>query len=153
MERVLDGGCQCGAVRYHYEGAIRFIFCCHCTECQKQSGSAFGMGLWLDASGLTRVSGTLRTWTRRLAAGEDLCCEFCEACGTRVYHTSDGYRAAGLVSIKPGTLDDSSWVRPLAHTWRARAQPWVVFAPDGLVYDGNPPQGFSRLAEECARAR
>ena len=139
MRRILEGGCQCGSVRYRYEGEVLFIFVCHCTECQKQSGSAFGMGLWIQASGLQRLSGTLRSWTRRLPAGEDMICEFCEECGTRVFHISEGYRAAGMLSIKPGTLDDTSWIQPYAHIWRTRAQPWMIFKPGTVLYERSPP--------------
>lgn len=109
MNRVLEGGCQCGSVRYRYEGEILNIFVCHCTECQKQSDSAFGMALWLREIGLQRISGTQRHWVRRLPSNQDMLCEFCEVCGTRVYHTSENNRLGGIVSIKPGTLDDTSW--------------------------------------------
>ena len=140
MKRVLNGGCQCGSVRYRYEGEVLNIFVCHCSECQKQSGSAFGMGLWLRESGLRRISGELRKWVRRLPSEEqDMVCEFCKLCGTRVFHTSDSNRAAGIVSIKPGTLDDTTWLEPLAHIWTARAQPWVTFKPGTKQYEQNPP--------------
>lgn len=143
MNRVLEGGCQCGSVRYRYSGEVLNIFVCHCTECQKQSGSCCGMGLWLRESGLQRVSGNLRHWIRRLPSDQDMPCEFCERCGTRVYHTSDSNRAAGIVSIKPGTLDDTSWLEPFAHIWTARAQPWVTFRAGPKLYEHNPPSLIS----------
>lgn len=55
-------------------------------------------------------------------------CEFCDLGGTRMFHTSDMNRAAGIVSTKPGTLNDTTWLEPLAHIWTARAQPWVTFS-------------------------
>jgi hypothetical protein len=146
MVRTLEGGCQCGVVRYRYIGEILNIFVCHCTECQKQSGSACRMGMWLRASGLTLVSGTLRQWTRRLSSEQDLLCEFCDVCGTRIFHTSDSNRAAGIVSIKPGTLDDTSWIQPKAHIWTARAQPWMTLADGPRKYEGNP----ATLASLCS---
>lgn len=139
MKRILEGGCQCGSVRYRYEGEVLNIFVCHCTECQKQTGSAFGMGLWVRASGLERLSGTLLKWTRRLPTGEDMICEFCDQCGTRVFHVSESYRASDIVSIKPGTLDDTSWIQPHAHIWLTRAQPWMAFKPQTIMYERNPP--------------
>jgi hypothetical protein len=146
VKRALDGGCQCGTVRYRYEGEVLNIFVCHCSECQRQSGSAFGMGLWLRESSLRRISGELRTWVRRLPSEQDMVCEFCERCGTRVYHTSESNRAVGIVSIKPGTLDDTAWLEPFAHIWTTRAQPWVTFKPGAKLYGQNPPS-LASLAE------
>src|SRR5580658_9644644 len=104
MNRVLEGGCQCGAVRYRYRGEVLNLFVCHCSECQKQSGSACAMGLWIHNDRLERLSGDLGRWMRKLPSGQEMICEFCNCCGTRVYHTSDSNRAAGIISIKPGTL-------------------------------------------------
>jgi hypothetical protein len=73
-------------------------------------------------------------------------CEFCEKCGTRVYHTSESNRAAGIVSIKPGTLDDTSWLMPLAHIWTVRAQPWMQIASGSQIFEQNPPT-LASLAE------
>ena len=44
----LEGGCQCGAVRYAISAAPLTLYCCHCTECQAQSSSAFGMSMLVD---------------------------------------------------------------------------------------------------------
>lgn len=138
MTMKLEGGCQCGAVRYRYTGEVMNVFVCHCTECQKQSGSACGMGMWLQADRLERLSGTLKQWTRRLPSGQDMVCEFCAVCGTRVFHTSETNRAAGVISIKPGTLDDTSWIDPKSHIWTARAQPWMMIPPQARQHAGNP---------------
>jgi hypothetical protein len=97
------------------------------------------MGLWVRASGLERLSGTLLKWTRRLPTSEDMICEFCDQCGTRVFHVSESYRASDIVSIKPGTLDDTSWIQPHAHIWLTRAQPWMAFKPQTIMYERNPP--------------
>jgi hypothetical protein len=53
-------------------------------------------------------------------------CAFCPSCGTRIYHRID----AGI-SVKAGTLDDTSSLRPAAHYWTRRKQPWVTI-PDGV---------------------
>jgi hypothetical protein len=151
VKRILEGGCQCGAVRYRYEGEVLNIFVCHCTDCQKQSGSAFGMGLWLYESELRRLSGKLRTWVRRLPSNQDMLCEFCETCGTRVFHTSESNRAAGIISIKPGTLDDTSWLEPFTHIWTTRAQPWVRYKEGAKLYEYNPPSLASLASKMTAR--
>lgn len=124
---------------------------CHCSECQKQSGSAFGMARWVRESGLRRISGELRKWVRRLPSEQEMVCEFCARCGTRVFHTTDSNRAAGVVSIKPRTLDDTLWLEPLAHIWTARAQLWVTFKPGTTKYEQNPPSlaSLASLSRSC----
>ena len=144
LKRILSGGCHQALSATSAEGVIVNIFTCHCTECQKQSGSAFGMTLSLQEGGLRRLSGDLRQWIRRLPSNQNLLCEFCALCGTRVYHTSDSNRAAGTLSIKPGTLDETSWLKPFAHLWTDRAQPWITIAPGQIRYARNP----SRFASE-----
>jgi hypothetical protein len=88
--------------------------------------------LGLCASQLPSL-GTLLKWTRRLPTGEDMQCEFCDRCGTRVFHVSESYRAKGIVSIKPGTIDDTRWIRPRAQIWLERAQSWLAFKPDAVT--------------------
>ena len=139
MNRTLEGGCQCGSVRYKYASEVLNIFVCHCIECQKQTGSACAMGLWVQESGLQRLRGTLRHWMRRLPSGQNMICEFCDQCGTRMYHTSDSNKTKGIVSIKPGTLDDTTWLQPRAHIWTCRAQPWMRIDPEQRQYLRNPP--------------
>jgi hypothetical protein len=116
------GGCQCGLVRYRLSGEPLMINICHCAECQRQSGSAFGMSLMVPAHSLV-VEGLLKEFARTADSGRTLRCFFCPECGTRIYH-QPAY-AAGVVNLKPGTLDDRSWLRPSAHFWTSSRQPWV----------------------------
>ena len=121
MDRVIEGGCQCGRVRYRVEGAPFGLAVCHCTECQRQSGSAFGMSLAVASSAFKLRSGALKTFEVKCDSGRSKTCAFCPECGTRIYHqTSNG------MSIKAGTLDDTSWLKPDAHYWTKRKQSWVV---------------------------
>src|SRR3546814_10464899 len=60
------GGCQCGAVRYSVDPEqIRTLCCCHCRDCQKQSGSAFGMSLILPRRAFALEQGELAVWSHR----------------------------------------------------------------------------------------
>jgi len=115
MGRVIDGGCQCGRVRYRVEGKPFGLAVCHCTECQRQSGSAFGMSLAVASSAFKLYTGALKTFEVKCESGRIKTCAFCPDCGTRIYHqTGNG------MSIKAGTLDDTSWLKPNAHYWTKR---------------------------------
>lgn len=137
MVEHLEGRCQCGDVTYRVEGETVALFACHCSECQRQTSSAFGMALWVQDYRKEILTGNTRSWTRVMPSGKALVGEFCAACGTRLFHQVAGQQT--LMSVKPGTLDDTRSLAPVAHIWTASAQGWVEF-PDGvLLYRGNPP--------------
>jgi hypothetical protein len=129
-----DGGCQCGAVRYRIEGSPLALAVCHCRECQRQSGSAFGMSLAVPSAAFRLLSGALKTFRVTCDSGRVKTCAFCPECGTRIHHQV----LAAVLSLKPGTLDDTAWLEPAEHFWTKRKQPWVAipdearcFADDG----------------------
>ena len=127
----LSGGCQCGEVRYRINSAPKTLYACHCTDCQKQSSSAFGMSLIVDATDLEFTTGqdSIRHWDTRGEDGALKRCAFCEQCGTRLYHAGeDGV----LISVKAGSLDETRWLKPVAHIWLRSAQPWLNLATDRL---------------------
>lgn len=124
-----EGGCQCGAVRYRLTEEPVMLAICHCKDCQRQSGSAFGMSLVVPKSGFSLLSGTLKTFERLADSGRKLSCSFCPECGTRIHH--EPRYAEGILNIKAGTLDDTSWLEPRVSVWMRSKQPWVVL-PEGL---------------------
>ena len=128
MSTTRDGGCQCGTVRYRIEGTPLDLAVCHCTECQRQSGSAFGMSLAIRAADFHVVSGVLKSFTVLCDSGRTKTCTFCPDFGTRIYHQTDSRR----MSVKAGTLDDRTDLRPDAHYWTTRKQAWVII-PDGVT--------------------
>ncbi len=130
-----EGGCQCGRVRYRVSGDPLALVACHCKECQRQSGSAFGMSLMVRASGFT-VQGELKMFERAADSGRTLRCFFCPECGTRIYH--EPAYAAGIVNIKAGTLDDTAGLEPQRHTWIDSKQGWVLI-PDGTPTNPRQP--------------
>jgi hypothetical protein len=126
MTQGPTGGCQCGAVRYRIVGKPLELVVCHCTECQRQSGSAFGMSLVLPLRQLEILAGQVKFFEVRADSGRTKSCAFCPECGTRLYH-----RKGDTISVKAGTLDDTSALKPSAHYWTKRKQPWVQI-PDGV---------------------
>jgi hypothetical protein len=123
----MDGGCQCARVRYRIEGKPLAVVVCHCTECQRQSGSAFGMSMAVPRDAFRLLSGELRAFDVSCDSGRIKTCTFCPTCGTRIYHQV----SREVLSIKPGTLDDTSGLDPDTHFWTKRKQPWVPI-PDGV---------------------
>jgi hypothetical protein len=138
MDSVLSGGCQCGAVRYEVRGRPIRTYACHCSICQKQSGSAFGLSAQFPAGSFSLTQGRLENFVRP-GRGRNIRCYFCSSCGTRVYHqmfTDEG--DLPRFSLKPGTLDDRSRFRPDCHLWVENAQPWVTFWDTDVVFAQQP---------------
>ena len=137
MKLPLTGGCQCGRVRYAAEAEPLTLYACHCTECQRQSASAFGLSMPVLAEALRLTSARPKEWRRTADSGRTVACQFCGDCGTRLLHRPE--RNPAVVNLKPGTLDDTAWLDPLGHVWTKSAQPWLRQSLTGpLVFAGQP---------------
>ncbi len=129
-ELPLAGGCQCGAVRYELKSHPNRTYVCHCTECRKQSASAFGITLNVNRDAFFLLKGTTSIWSRETDSGNSLDCHFCPVCGTRVWHESGP--DTETVSIKGGSLDAGPDLSAGIHIWTSRKLPDVII-PDGAV--------------------
>ena len=149
MTAPYHGGCQCGSVRYVVKAEPVTLYICHCRDCQKQTASAFAMSLTVRSDQIDITTGTLKEWRRPAESGADVFCRFCPTCGTRIIHGKD--TRPEFVNVKPGTLDDTSWLTPVAQIWTTRAQPWIDFGPRFLSYPSQPPDSadmWSRWHDE-----
>ena len=133
MTARYTGGCQCGSVRYVVTMEPIRLLACHCKECQRQSGSAFGMAMSVKKDSLT-VTGLTKQFTRVADSGNEVTGVFCPDCGVRIYHVLN--TAPDVASIKPGTLDDTRWLRPELFIWMKRAQGWVPVPDDVKALEG-----------------
>jgi hypothetical protein len=132
-----SGGCQCGAVRYEITGPPRVVYACHCTDCQRQSGSAFAMAAVIPRENFRVTKGTPEMFARQTSTTKSTEGWFCPKCGTRLYHVPGG-AAYPNRNIKPGTLDDASWLVPTTHFWTRSAQKWVVIPDDAVRHETQP---------------
>lgn len=136
------GGCQCGAVRYSITGPLK-AYCCHRSECRKQSSSAFGISVPVMERSLS-IDGEMGLWTRPTDSGSLTECYFCTQCGSRLYHS--GRNRPGLVTVKGGSLDDPSNVQMLGHIWVKSKPDWLVLS-DGLPQLETQPQTMEEWTE------
>ena len=131
----IRGGCQCGSLRYTITEAPVTYYVCHCTMCQKQSGSAFGSSLQIPARGV-ELTGPFATHPHMGGSGRMSDHVFCPNCGARVTHR---IRGGEVIVVKPGTLDDTSWLRPAGHIFTATRQHWVPLPETGaLLFEDYP---------------
>lgn len=138
----MTGGCHCGAVRYRITTSPKLIYACHCTNCQRVTGSAFSMAVVFPAEALDIGSPELQgvSFKPDPAGARTSTRWICPTCGTWICGGAKPGTAppAGLRAIRAGTLDDTSWVRPNVHFWTRSAQRWVRISPDATVFKTQP---------------
>ncbi len=132
----LKGGCQCGRLRYELTAAPLMLYACHCTNCQKQTGSAFVLSTAIVENAFSFVEGDPAKTEWISDAGAARYGLYCGDCGGRICNGQTP--SIGVLSLRAGTFDDRSWVRPAAHIWVKSAQSWIKFDEDDLLYDRQP---------------
>src|SRR5579862_6696199 len=98
----ISGGCLCGQVRYSASVEPIFVGVCHCTDCQKFSGSAFAAVIGVPKAAVT-VTGTLKTFTKNGDSGQPMSREFCPECGSGIMDVAALMPEVAMLNI--GTLD------------------------------------------------
>lgn len=121
---TINGSCLCGSVHYSSPMAPLTTAVCHCSDCQKQSGSAFSVNLLIPAEGFLVEGATLGSYSKTGGSGLPVRRFFCSGCGSALY--SELATMPGLLAIKAGTLTGAAQVKPQLHLWCASALPWVT---------------------------
>jgi hypothetical protein len=119
----MTGGCACGAIRYEITSFPLLLYSCHCNDCQTISGSAFALNMPVATQGFRIVAGQPKAWRRLSPSGAAVISWFCGDCGGRLYGEHPSRPAS--MTIRAGTLDNTSWLAPSAHTFMESAQPWL----------------------------
>ena len=135
MSEALTGGCQCGAVGYAVAGPLPPAYACHCNECKKQSGSAFGLSIAIEWQRLT-VSGDVKTIQGLTFSGKPKLRCFCPQCGNRLWHRPA--QKSDWITLKAGTLDCAATIAPRGHLWVSQKQPWITLDPALPAFDTQP---------------
>lgn len=131
----LEGGCLCGAIRYRVNDDPLTLYACHCTDCQRQSGSAFGLTMIVARTAFELLRGEPLELDLTTPDGRRRRPRLCGACGTRVYNESS---VEQVLAVRGGSADDIASLRPIGHIWTRSAQPWVVIPEGALSYPGQP---------------
>jgi hypothetical protein len=126
MQLPLTGGCQCGKIRYQITEQPSLVYACHCTDCQHITSSAFSLGVALPEAAFRLTSGEPRALQRVPDSGRLNTRFICPDCACWVYSQPRG----GVVRVRAGSLDDTSWLRPTRHIWTRSKQPWVALPAD-----------------------
>ncbi|WP_348252710.1 GFA family protein [Trichocoleus desertorum] len=107
-------------MRYEIRAEPLTLYACHCKECPKQSSSAFGLSMPVPRAAVVILQGQPKQWQRVSDSGREVSCLFCGERGTRLFHNPA--RNAKITNVKAGTLDDTSWLKPVGNLWTQSSQ-------------------------------
>jgi hypothetical protein len=134
MKLPQTGGCQCAKVRYEITEEPQSVYTCHCLDCQRLTSSAFSLGIVVPEQGFRLIGLEPRRLQRTADSGRVNIRLVCPECGSWVCGTPRD----GVVRVRGGTLDDTSWLRPTRHIWTRRKQPWIELPEGDEVFEGQP---------------
>ena len=125
---TFDGGCTCRTVRYRMTSRPLFVNCCHCTWCQRETGSAFAINAMIEADRVVLLRGEVDVVDTPSASGKAQRIARCPHCRVAVW---SNYGGSGDVVrfVRVGTLDEPDRLPPDVHIFTASKQRWVVLPP------------------------
>jgi hypothetical protein len=128
MTVAREGGCSCGAVRYRLASEPLFTHCCHCLNCQRQTGSAFVINLLIETDRVEVLAGAPQAVDVPRDDGSSQRVFRCPTCEVAVFSE---YGHPGFRFVRGGTLDDPSAIAPDVHIFTRSKLPRVTL-PDSV---------------------
>lgn len=158
-EQTLEGGCACGAVRYRLAGEPIYVNNCHCTLCQRQSGTGSAVNAFYESDRVTLLSGELVSHSVPAGSGKPQEIVRCSVCMASVWSHYPRLGRLGT-GVKVGTLDAPGALRPDAAIFLSSKLPWAVVPADvpqfERTYDAKellPPERLARLGALIEQAK
>ena len=118
-----EGGCACGAVRYRLTSDPLFVHCCHCLNCQRQTGSAFVINLLIEADRVELLSGDPQPVDVPRDGGSKQRIYRCPTCQVAVFSE---YGRPEVWFVRGGTLDQPSSITPDVHIYTRSKVGWIT---------------------------
>jgi hypothetical protein len=133
----VSGGCLCGGVRFELTESPQSAGYCHCTRCQRRTGTSSSPQARIDGRTLRLLCGEelLKGWRHGDSGFEKL---FCSECGAHLFSRNPDDHTQ--MSVRMGAFDDDPGVRPSWRAFVAYAAPWEAIPDDGLerIAEGKP---------------
>ena len=147
---IMEGGCVCGGVRYRTKRAPMFVHCCHCTWCQRESGSAFALNALIEATEVELIKGEPESVRVPSDSGKGQVFTRCPDCRVALWSNYNGAKDK-VHFIRVGTLDDAHAITPDIHIYTSTKMPWVQLPDDVPVMEEYyrrsaywPPESYAR---------
>jgi len=115
--------CACGQLRAECRGEPRLVALCHCLDCQRRTGSAFGIAAFWPRESVA-AEGRASGFSRLADSGFGIRFHFCPDCGSTVYW--EPARKPEMIAVAVGAFADPGFPAPQQAVWDQRRHPWVV---------------------------
>lgn len=130
MFQIHEGGCLCGAHRYRVKGEPMRVSICHCTFCQRRTGSACGIAVFFPEENVEMTGNDFAVYEHTSdESNMKIRLNFCRRCGTTVLAELERFPTGRV--IFGGTFDNTNWFTIERHIWTRSAQHWMVW-PENL---------------------
>ena len=134
MKNKLKGGCLCGAVSYVVEERFEAFYFCHCTQCQKVTGSAFASNILTDVDNVEWTNGVSNIENYQHPSRE-FSKAFCKTCGAGVPHIN---KTRTHLVIPAGSLIDQPSSKPTANLFKPESASWLEHGLSAKQFKGFP---------------
>jgi hypothetical protein len=128
----VEGGCACGEIRYRLTSEPLIVHCCHCLNCQRQTGSAFVINILIERDRVDVLSGVPRAVDLPRDDGSTQRVYRCPSCEIAVFSE---YSRGDVWFVRAGTLDDPAAVTPDIHIYTRSKLPWVRIPEGAHAFD------------------
>lgn len=148
---ALEGQCACGAVRYRLKTGPMFVHCCHCTDCQRQTGGAFAINALIETDRIEILRGEPLPTRMPTDSGGVHDVYRCPDCATALWSDYGGRPEMRFVRV--ATLGDPAVLPPDVHIFARSKLPWVGLPADAQVFEVYYDMARLWPAESLARRR
>ena len=145
-----EGRCACGAVRYRLTAEPLFVHCCHCLNCQRQTGSAFVINALIEKDRLELLSGEPVAVPVPRDDGSQQTIVRCPSCQIALWSF---YTRPDVAFVRAGTLETPSSVKPDVHIYTRSKLPWVTLPASTPAFEAFydvkglwPPESLARVS-------
>jgi hypothetical protein len=151
MEAIsVRGRCRCEHVKFVLREEPIAFYLCHCTDCQAESGSAFGQSMLVRKEAIGDVTGPLDERISEQSDGRRAHVTFCADCMTMIWGWSEDIPQ--LRGLNAGGLDASGGLEPYGNMWTRSARRWVKFA-EGPCFEQQPEDVLAMIHAWAGRPK
>lgn len=151
MRATLEGACNCGAVKYRLTSGPMFVHCCHCTDCQRHTGSAFAINALIETDRIELLGVPPVPISMPTESGRPHDIYRCPTCQVAVW--SDYGRRPKLRFLRVATLNRPHPIQPDVHIYVRSKLPWVRLPADARAFDEDYELEKEWPAESLARRK
>ena len=147
---MAKGQCACGSVKFEMTEAPLVVHCCHCTWCQRETGTAFVLNAWIEARHVGLLTGEVEVIDTPSESGNGQRISRCPTCQVALWSEYSGV-GPGFRFVRVGTLETPGAFPPDVHIFTSTKLPWVVLSDGAPVFEGYYRR--SQVWSETSRAR